>query len=124
LSWFSSSLLQKSWNINSFGTCVAIVAGLRHEFVLRAMQRHNGHVPLREKHTLKLLAQVCDREDDFVHIRKAVQRLVDMGTTAGAPLPVDAMGNIGKDATMEGATHELLGCIPFIGEPIFVSFPK
>jgi GDP/GTP exchange factor required for growth at low temperature len=92
--------------LNSFNALVAIVAGLRSEWVSRAMKRGWDRVNLYNLRILKDLTSFVDPADDFKHIRRAVAQLTDPKLAAGvseeaASVRSSARGRLtdGKPAT-------------------------
>jgi Gdp/GTP exchange factor required for growth at low temperatures len=75
---------QKCFQLNSFNTLVAIVAGLRSELVARAMRRGWDRVNVYNLRILKDLTSFADPADDFKHIRRAVSQLADPKLATGA----------------------------------------
>jgi hypothetical protein len=74
----------KCFQLNSFNTLVAIVAGLRSELVSRAMKRGWDRVNVYNLRILKDLTSFADPADDFKHIRRAVAQLADPKLATGA----------------------------------------
>ena len=74
---------KKCFELNSFSTLVAIVAGLRSDCVSRAMKRGWDRVNVYNLRILKDLTSFADSADDFKHIRKAVGQLTDPKLATG-----------------------------------------
>jgi hypothetical protein len=79
-----ASRQKKCYDLKSFSTLVAIVAGLRSEWVSRAMKRGWERVNVYNLRMLKDLTSFTDPADEFVHIRKAVSHLTDPKLATGA----------------------------------------
>jgi GDP/GTP exchange factor required for growth at low temperature len=75
---------KKCFQLNSFNALVAIVAGLRSEWVSRAMKRGWDRVNLYNLRIQKDLTSFADPADDFKHIRRAVAQLTDPKLATGA----------------------------------------
>lgn len=110
--FFLAPCQQKCFQSNSFNTLVAIVAGLRSEWVSRAMKRGWDRVNVYNLRILKDLTSFADPADDFKHIRRAVAQLTDPKLPTGASE---------EAASVRGSTRGRLGDgkaatgVPFLG---------
>ncbi|KAF8261243.1 hypothetical protein EI94DRAFT_1607660 [Lactarius quietus] len=74
----------KCFQLNNFSSMVAIVAGLRSDWVSRAMKRGWDRLTVYNLRILKDLTYFAEATDDFKHIRRAVAQLTDPKLAAGA----------------------------------------
>ncbi|KAH9055883.1 hypothetical protein EDB83DRAFT_2391697 [Lactarius deliciosus] len=97
----------KCYQMNNFSSVMAIVAGLRSDWVSRAMKRGWEPLGVHDLRILKDLTVLTDPTDDFKHIRWAVSRLTDPKLAAGASEEASSvrsstrgkLTDIGKPAT-------------------------
>jgi hypothetical protein len=83
LSFLWYEIEKKCFQLNSFSTLVAIVAGLRSDCVSRVMKRGWDRVNVYNLRILKDLTSFADSADDFKHIRRAVAQLTDPKLATG-----------------------------------------
>ena len=108
--------LQKCFQLNSFNTLVAIVAGLRSEWVSRAMKRGWDRVNVYNLRILKDLTSFADPGDDFKHIRRAVAQLIDPKLAASAS---EEAASVRSSARGRLADGKAATGVPFLGVSSF-----
>ncbi|KAG1750327.1 uncharacterized protein EDB91DRAFT_1216985 [Suillus paluster] len=110
----------KAYVQSNFNTLVAIIAGLRNEWVTKAMRRHWGRVRLWENGIYQKLKQFVSPEDDFKAMRDAIAAM-------GDSKPVNV--TVRTSTVMSGSSTDLpsgksrgvndsktpSACVPFIG---------
>ncbi|KAJ3916492.1 hypothetical protein F5877DRAFT_46510 [Lentinula edodes] len=102
----------KSYQRNSFNTLVAIMTGLQSSWVTRAMRRSMNKLSIWDKRMLADLKLFTSREDNFRHIRCAVDAINDakpFEATSLASSVVSAVADSVNDQPTPSA------CIPFVG---------
>ncbi|KAJ3936440.1 MAG: hypothetical protein NXY57DRAFT_885833 [Lentinula lateritia] len=102
----------KSYQQNSFNTLVAIMTGLQSSWVTRAMRRSMNKLSIWDKRMLADLKLFTSREDNFRHIRCAVDAINDakpFEATSLASSVVSAVADSVNDQPTPSA------CIPFVG---------
>lgn len=104
--------MQKCFQLNSFNTLVAIVAGLRSEWVSRAMKRGWDRVNVYNLRILKDLTSFADPADDFKHIRRAVAQLTDPKLAAGASEEATSVRSSARGRLADGKAAT---GVPFLG---------
>ena len=116
------SPLQKAYVRSNFNTLVAIIAGLRSEWVNKAMHRHWTRVRLWENGVFQKLKQFTSPDDDFKAMRDAIAAMVDSKPLNVAMQTSTIMSNSSTDlpsAKSRGANDTKAktpsACIPFIG---------
>jgi len=102
----------KCFQLNSFSTLVAIVAGLRSDLVSRAMRRGWDRVNVYNLRILKDLTSFTDSADDFKHIRKAVNQLTDPKLAAGASEEAASVRSSARGRLTDG---KVATGVPFLG---------
>ncbi|KAI0298477.1 hypothetical protein B0F90DRAFT_1732791 [Multifurca ochricompacta] len=102
----------KCFQLNNFSALVAIVAGLRSDWVSRAMKRGWERVNLYNLRILKDLTSFADPADDFKHIRRAVAQLTDPKLTAGASEEAVSVRSSARGKLADGKAA--MG-VPFLG---------
>ncbi len=112
LSFYLFFILQKCFQLNNFSSLVAIVAGLRSDWVSRAMKRGWDRINLYNLRMLKDLTSFTESTDDFKHIRKAIAQLTDPKLTAGASEEASSVRSSTRGKLTDGkpATG-----VPFLG---------
>jgi GDP/GTP exchange factor required for growth at low temperature len=111
--------LKKCFQLNSFNTLVAIVAGLRSEWVSRAMKPGWDRVNVYNLRILKDLTSFADPADDFKHIRRAVAQLTDHKLAAGAS---EEAASVRSSARGRLADGKAATGVPFLGVSSLPSF--
>lgn len=91
---------------------MAIVAGLRSEWVSRAMKRGWDRVNVYNLRILKDLTSFADPADDFKHIRRAVAQLTDPKLAAGAS---EEAASVRSSARGRMADGKAAAGVPFLG---------
>jgi Gdp/GTP exchange factor required for growth at low temperatures len=104
---------QKCFQLNSFSTLVAIVAGLRSDWVSRVMKRGWDRVNVYNLRILNDLTSFADPSDDFKHIRGAVSQLADPKLTAGASEEAASVRSSTRGRLADGKADT---GVPFLGE--------
>ena len=105
-------VLQKCFQLNNFSSMVAIVAGLRSDWVSRAMKRGWEPVHLPNLRILRDLTSFMDRSDDFKHIRRAVAQLTDPKLAAGASEEASSVRSSTRGKLTDGKPPT---GVPFLG---------
>ncbi|KAH9061906.1 hypothetical protein EDB87DRAFT_1682575 [Lactarius vividus] len=102
----------KCYQMNNFSSVMAIVAGLRSDWVSRAMKRGWEPLGVHDLRILKDLTVLADPTDDFRHIRGAVARLTDPKLAAGASEEASSVRSSTRGKLTDGkpATG-----VPFLG---------
>ncbi|KAH8980465.1 hypothetical protein EDB92DRAFT_1953933 [Lactarius akahatsu] len=102
----------KCYQMNNFSSVMAIVAGLRSDWVSRAMKRGWEPLGVHDLRILKDLTVLTDPTDDFKHIRGAVARLTDPKLAAGASEEASSVRSSTRGKLTDGkpATG-----VPFLG---------
>jgi GDP/GTP exchange factor required for growth at low temperature len=108
---------QKCFQLNNFSSLVAIVAGLRSDWVSRAMKRGWDRVNVYKLRILKDLTSFAESTDDFKHIRRAVTQLTDPKLAAGASEEASSVRSSTRGKLTDGRPPT---GVPFLG--VF-SFP-
>jgi GDP/GTP exchange factor required for growth at low temperature len=114
--------LQKAYVRSNFNTLVAIIAGLRSEWVNKAMGRHWNRVRLWENGVFQKLKQFTSPDDDFKAMRDAIAAMVDSKSLNVTTHTSTVMSNSSTDlpsgksrGTNDTKTKTPSACIPFIG---------
>ncbi len=106
--------------MQSFNTLVAIIAGLRSQWVVKAMgQHHVKGLGMWETRVLNDLSVWTTSEGDFKHIRRTIETLAEAKpATAGSTDASSADGHstTRSRAASEGKPPPPAMCIPFFGE--------
>ncbi|KAH9958161.1 hypothetical protein BC827DRAFT_1221435 [Russula dissimulans] len=102
----------KCFQLNSFSTLVAIVAGLRSDLVSRAMKRGWDRVNVYNLRILKDLTSFTDSADDFKHIRRAVNQLTDPKLAASASEEAASVRSSARGRLTDG---KIATGVPFLG---------
>lgn len=111
------ALVQKCYNVNNYSTLVAIIAGLRSEWVTKVMRTSWHRVNVYNRRMFKDLTAFTDSADDFVHIRNTVAAMSD---DAKATVSEDPVAPTKNHTHRHRATSDLKpakpqSCVPFIG---------
>lgn len=117
--------MQKCFQLNNFSSMVAIVAGLRSDWVSRAMKRGWEPVHLPNLRILRDLTSFMDRSDDFKHIRRAVAQLTDPKLAAGASEEASSVRSSTRGKLTDGKPPTgvpFLGVSPPLQSNIFFRF--
>ncbi|KAF8836237.1 ras GEF [Paxillus ammoniavirescens] len=101
----------KAYSYSNFNTLVAILAGLRSEWVNRAMQRHWNRVGPWEMQIFQKLSQFVNPENDFKAMHEAISAMVD-----AKPIDVRSHAStIMSNSTSDSQTNMPSACVPFVG---------
>ena len=119
--FFFVSHQQKCFQLNSFNTLVAIVAGLRSDLVSRAMKRGWDRVNVYNLRILKDLTSFADPADDFNHIRRAVAQLTDPKLATGASEDAASVRSSARGRLTDGKAAT---GVPFLGVSSLLKFPR
>jgi Gdp/GTP exchange factor required for growth at low temperatures len=106
--------------MNNFNTLVAIMAGLRSEWVDKAMRRFWPRVGMWESRMFKDLKVWTNDDDDFKFMRDSISNMLD-----AKPLDVNSHASVtstmgtddqsGKGRSASEIKVLPIACIPFIG---------
>jgi GDP/GTP exchange factor required for growth at low temperature len=113
---FKIFFLQKCFQLNNFSSLVAIVAGLRSDWVSRAMKRGWERISVPNLRILKDLTIFADASDDFKHIRGAVSQLTDPKLTAAASEEASSVRSSTRGKLSDGKPP---AGVPFLGVLLF-----
>ncbi|KAN0141783.1 hypothetical protein V8E53_000245 [Lactarius tabidus] len=102
----------KCFQLNNFSSLVAIVAGLRSDWVSRAMKRGWDRVNVYKLRILKDLTSFAESTDDFKHIRRAVTQLTDPKLAAGASEEASSVRSSTRGKLTDGRPPT---GVPFLG---------
>ncbi|TFY70764.1 hypothetical protein EVG20_g2242, partial [Dentipellis fragilis] len=109
----------KCYTFNNFATLVAIIAGLHTDWVQKAMHKSWHRVNVYNVRMLKDLAQFVDSNDDFVHMRNAVDAMADWKPAGPPSVSEDVASNKGSTtkskAGSEPKPQKPPACVPFLG---------
>ncbi|KAA1474168.1 ras GEF [Dentipellis sp. KUC8613] len=109
----------KCYTFNNFATLVAIIAGLHTEWVQKAMHKSWHRVNVYNVRMLKDLAQFVDSNDDFVHMRNAVDAMADWKPAGPPSVSEDVASNKGSTAKSKAGSEpkpqKPPACVPFLG---------
>ncbi|KIJ13685.1 hypothetical protein PAXINDRAFT_13439 [Paxillus involutus ATCC 200175] len=101
----------KAYSYSNFNTLVAILAGLRSEWVNKAMQRHWNRVGPWEMQIFHKLSQFVNPENDFKAMHEAISAMVD-----AKPIDVRSHAStIMSNSTSDSQTSMPSACVPFVG---------
>ncbi|KAH7928036.1 ras GEF [Leucogyrophana mollusca] len=109
----------KAYFLSNFNTLVAILAGIRNEWVVKAMKRHWNRVGETENQLLHKLTQFTTAVDDFKALHEAVTAMVDakpmnVGSHASSIISNGATDQSSRSrTTIESKTPS--ACVPFVG---------
>jgi Gdp/GTP exchange factor required for growth at low temperatures len=110
--------VQRAFSLSNFNTLVAIIAGLRSEWVNKSMRRLWNRVGIWEMRMFADLGKYVTSDNDFEYIRLATSSMAE-----AKPLSVSRnviKGNVtdgqsSKVKTVETKVTRPSACIPFIG---------
>ncbi|KAL1664585.1 hypothetical protein GGF50DRAFT_54504 [Schizophyllum commune] len=109
----------KAYQLSSFNTLMAILTGLRSEWVAKAMRRLWHRLGMFETRMLNDFKQYTTSEGDFKYIRHAVEAIADSKPLdAGSHAPSVVSGGTGDTpgkGKNGGDRAVPTACIPFIG---------
>jgi GDP/GTP exchange factor required for growth at low temperature len=102
--------VQKCYSLNNYATLVAIITGLRSDWVSRAMRKLWNRVNVYNLRMLNDLTSFVSREDDFCHIRSAMRALEEskLGPNDETGSSISSSIRGGKDAVPPSG-------VPFVG---------
>ncbi|KAG9310872.1 hypothetical protein JVU11DRAFT_8727 [Chiua virens] len=108
----------KSYSHSNFHTLAAVLAGLRNEWVNKAMHRHWGRVGPWEMQIYQKLSQFVNAEDDFKAMHEAISAMVDakpidVHSHASTILSSSTSDSQSWNKSIEGSAPS--ACVPFIG---------
>ncbi|KAG6377845.1 hypothetical protein JVT61DRAFT_14626 [Boletus reticuloceps] len=108
----------KSYSHSNFHTLAAVLAGLRNEWVNKAMHRQWGRVGPWEMQIFQKLSQFVNVEDDFKAMHQAISAMVDAKPIDVRSHASTIMSSGNSDSqswsmSIEGNTPS--ACVPFIG---------
>ncbi|KAF9221832.1 ras GEF [Gyrodon lividus] len=101
----------KAYSYSNFNTLAAILAGLRNEWVNKAMNRHWSRVGPWETQIFHKLSQFVNPENDFKAMHEAVSAMVDAK-------PIDVRSHtstIMSNSTSDSQSNMPSACVPFVG---------
>lgn len=113
--------MQKAYCLKNFNALVAIIAGLRSEWVAKAKQQAFNKVGAWESRMLRDLTEWTSAAGDFKHIRQTVDSLAEAKTMPVGPS--DSTTKNGDGQTPTGRSRAASdskpptppACIPFFG---------
>lgn len=110
----------KAYQLSSFNTLMAILTGLRSDWVAKAMRRLWHRLGMFETRMLNDFKQFATTEGDFKHIRLAIEAIadskpLDAGSHAPSVVSGGAGDTPGKGKGGGGDKATPTTCIPFIG---------
>ncbi|KZT21332.1 ras GEF [Neolentinus lepideus HHB14362 ss-1] len=112
----------KAYNMNNFNTLTAIIAGLRNDWVNKAMRRSWSRIGVWEQRMFQDLKVFTSRDDDFKHIRHAISAMIETKPITTGPLDAsmngvsDAQSSSSRSrAASDTKPHAPPACIPFLG---------
>ncbi|KAI0030459.1 hypothetical protein K488DRAFT_26430, partial [Vararia minispora EC-137] len=100
----------KCYSLNNYSTLVAIIAGLRSDWVTRAMHKLWNRVNVYNLRMLNDLSSFASSEDDFAHVQIAVRTLEE--AKAGGN---DEASSTKGSATKGGKETPPAAGVPFVG---------
>ncbi|KIK95189.1 hypothetical protein PAXRUDRAFT_827250 [Paxillus rubicundulus Ve08.2h10] len=101
----------KAYSYSNFNTLVAILAGLRSEWVNKAMHRHWNRVGPWEMQIFQKLLQFVNPENDFKAMHEAISAMVD-----AKPIDVRSHAStITSNSTSDSQSNVPSACVPFVG---------
>ncbi|KAG6331060.1 hypothetical protein ID866_8029 [Astraeus odoratus] len=107
----------KAYSLSNFHTLAAILAGLRSEWVKKAMYRHWNRVGPWEIQVFQKLSQFVTAEDDFKAMSQAITAMVDAKPMDVRSHASTIMSGSTSDSHSKAKPNEALpsACVPFIG---------
>ena len=109
---------QKAYVLKNFNALVAIIAGLRSEWVAKARGQTYNKIGTWEARMLRDLTDWTASAGDFKHIRQTVDALVDARAGAqdgGAHKSADGQSTTRSRAASDSKPPADPACIPFFG---------
>ncbi|KAF9235907.1 hypothetical protein BU15DRAFT_89388 [Melanogaster broomeanus] len=107
----------KAYSYSNFSTLAAILAGLRNEWVNKAMHRHWSRVGPWETQIFRKLSQFVNPEDDFKAMHEAISAMVD-----AKPIDVRSHASTIMSSSSDSQSWSKSGeasipsaCVPFVG---------
>ncbi|CAL1698109.1 unnamed protein product [Somion occarium] len=114
----------KSYLLMNFNMLVAIIAGLRGEWVRKAMKQGPNRLGIWETRMLQDLIVWTTSEGHFKHIRHTVDALAEAKTISGyqdcSNSSTDGQSSSRSRATSDGKPPPPSACVPFLG--IYLSY--
>ena len=116
--------LQKAYCMKSFNTLVSVLAGLDTPWVKKALRQTSAKPGIWESRMLRDLQQWATNEDDFKHIRQAIETLAEAKPVPTSTSTAQGDAGAGDDKTASSsrsrAPSELKppqppACVPFFG---------
>ncbi|KAJ8519267.1 hypothetical protein ONZ45_g3746 [Pleurotus djamor] len=107
----------KSYELSSFHTLVAIMAGLQTPWAERAMSRHWGRVGMYEMRMYNDLKVWTTPEDDFKFMRHTIESIADNKPTDMSSHATSVISGGGTNRSRNGSDVKPVptACVPFIG---------
>ncbi|KII90143.1 hypothetical protein PLICRDRAFT_174923 [Plicaturopsis crispa FD-325 SS-3] len=112
----------KAYSLGNYNTLVAVIAGLRSEWVTKAMRRWWSRVGMWETRMFNDLTEYVSPTDDFKYIRQSVASMADakpinIGSHTASVVSGGgtADGHSAKSKTSENKPPPPSACVPFIG---------
>ncbi|TFY78533.1 hypothetical protein EWM64_g5480 [Hericium alpestre] len=108
----------KCYTLSNFSTLVAIIAGLRSEWVTNVMRKLWSRVNVYNVRMLNDLTQFVESRDDFGHIRSAVETMANWKQASGNRSE-EAASSRGSTTKSKGGSESKPQkpptCVPFLG---------
>ncbi|KAH7882692.1 hypothetical protein F5I97DRAFT_1816323 [Phlebopus sp. FC_14] len=108
----------KAYSYSNFNTLVAILAGLRNEWVNKAMHRHWSRVGPWEMQIFQKLSRFVIAEDDFKAMHQAITAMVDAKPLDVRSHASTVLSNSTSDSQSRRKSNDNKipsACVPFIG---------
>ncbi|KAL0952471.1 hypothetical protein HGRIS_006737 [Hohenbuehelia grisea] len=115
-------IAMKSYELSNFHTLVAIIAGLRNEWVQRALRRIPNRMNPQDVRMLNDLKEFTTPLDDFKYIRTAIDSIADnkpLESSSHAPSIISSSGANRSRTGSESRQMLPTACVPFIGKRRF-----
>jgi GDP/GTP exchange factor required for growth at low temperature len=113
--------VQKLYERGSFNTLVSIIAGLKNDWVTKAMRKSWSRVGIWETRMFRDLVAVTSPEADFKFLRQEVDATIEAKPITVGPHEAAMVSNDGQSSSMsrkaagDGKVQPRSGCIPFLG---------
>ncbi|THH14380.1 hypothetical protein EW146_g5939 [Bondarzewia mesenterica] len=108
----------KCYSLDNYGTLVAIIAGLRSEWVSKAMRKSWHRLNSFNQRIFNDLTSFCDSADHFGHIRNAVAAMSEAKASAAATEDTASSARSSmtrSKSASEGKPVKPAACVPFLG---------
>lgn len=106
--------------MSNFSTLVAIVAGLKSEWVTKSMRRLWNRVGIYETRMFTDLVKYSTSDNEFKYIKGSIDSMVEAKPSKGPASVGGTDGQSGKSKNSDSKAISLSGCVPFIGKSIWV----